>query len=711
MTLKSRVQNWKLRFSVRFRKMMKCMRSVEQLGVDDMAASSSESLATRDYSASGYSSRAAEVDSKLDNSNIEEAESSLRESGFLNYEEARALLGRLEYQKGNIEGALHVFEGIDIAAVTSRMKVALSKKLDHQNRRRSQSDPAPPMSMHAISLLLEAVLLKAKSLQGLGRFSEASQSCKIILDTVESALPDGVSEQVAADFKLQEILNKAVELQPELCKLAGSPEEAIVAYRRALLYYWNLDTETTARIQKEFAIFLLYSGTDAIPRNNIEEAVLLLLILLRKFALRKIVWDPTVMDHISFALSVSGDLRALAYQVEELLPGTTERQERFCTLALCYHGEGDNEVALNLLKNFLKDRESKNCNMELLLASKICAENSMQVDEGINYACRALCDPGRCVQIASISNCLLGLLLSNKSRLVASDSERVVKQSEAIEKLELAERTMKEKDPYVVFHLALENAEQRKLDAALTYAKQALRLEAGSSTKTYVLLARILSAQKRFVDAETVICAAIDQTGRWDHSELLRTKAKIQVAQGHLKSAIETYTHLLAILQVRTKNSSSRNSDRKLEMETWHDLANVYTSMSQLRDAEVCLSKSMVINPFSASRWHSTGVLYEAKGMHQEALEAYKAALDAEPTHVPSLISTACVLKCLGVNSLPVIKSFITDALRFDKLNHSAWYQLGLINQADPSASATDALECFEAAAMLEETAPVEPFR
>ncbi|CAI0383075.1 unnamed protein product [Linum tenue] len=718
MTLKARIQNWRLRFSVRFGKMMKCMRSGEQLRVDDMAASSSESLATKDYSASGYSSRAAEPDSKLDNSNIEEAELSLRESGFLNYEEARALLGRLEYQKGNIESALHVFEGIDIAAVTSRMKVALSKKIDHQNRRRSQSDPAPPMSMHAISLLLEAVLLKAKSLQGLGRFSEASQSCKIILDTVESALPDGVSEQVSTDCKLQEILNKAVELLPEQCKLAGAPEEAIVAYRRALLYYWNLDTETTARIQKEFAIFLLYSGTDAIPptlrfqmdgsfvpRNNIEEAVLLLLILLRKFALRKIGWDPTVMDHLSFALSVSGDLRALAYQVEELLPGTTERQERFCTLALCYHGEGDNEVALNLLRNFLKDRESKSCNMELLLASKICAENSMQVDEGITYACKALCDPGRCVQIASISNCLLGLLLSNKSRLVASDSERVVKQSEAIEKLELAERLMKEKDPYVVYHLALENAEQRKLDAALTYAKQALRLEAGSSAKTYVLLARVLSAQKRFADSETVISAAIDQTGRWDHGELLRTKAKIQVAQGHLKSAIETYTRLLAILQ------SSRTSDRKLEMETWHDLANVYTSMSQLRDAEVCLSKSIVINPYSASRWHATGALYEAKEMHQEALKAYKAALDAEPSHVPSLISTASVLKFLGVNSLPVIKSFITDALRFDKLNHSAWYQLGLINQADPSASAADALECFEAAAMLEETAPVEPFR
>ena len=50
-----------------------------------------------------------------------------------------------------------------------------------------------------------------------------------------------------------------------------------------------------------------------------------------------------------------------------------------------------------------------------------------------------------------------------------------------------------------------------------------------------------------------------------------------------------------------------RNHDRSLEMETWHDLANVYTSLSQWRDAEVCLSKSQAINPYSASRWHSTG--------------------------------------------------------------------------------------------------------
>lgn len=51
------------------------------------------------------------------------------------------------------------------------------------------------------------------------------------------------------------------------------------------------------------------------------------------------------------------------------------------------------------------------------------------------------------------------------------------------------------------------------------------------------------------------------------------------------------------------------NEDRSLEMETWHDLANVYTSLSQWHDAEVCLSKSKAINTYSASRWHATGTI------------------------------------------------------------------------------------------------------
>lgn len=393
------------------------------------------------------------------------------------------------------------------------------------------------------------------------------------MDTVESALPEGLSENFASDCKLQETLIKAVELLPELWKLAGAPQEAILSYRRALLYHWNLDMETTARIEKDFAIFLLYSGCDAnppnlrsqmegsfVPRNNIEEAVLLLLILLRKFVLKMVGWDPSIIDHLSFALSVSGGLRALAHQVEELVPRIMDRKERFCTLALCYYAEGEDQVALNLLRNFLHNRENHDSSiLELLLASKLCGENLICIEEGIDYACKALSElHGKCSQVASVANCLLGVLQSAESRLVASDSERILKQSDAIEALETAERTMRERDPHIVFHLCLEYAEQRKLDIALHYAKQLLKLEAGSSVKGYILLARILSAQKRFLDAETVINAALDQTGKWDQGELLRTKAKLQIAQGRLKNAIETYTHLLAVLQVRTKSFGGR---------------------------------------------------------------------------------------------------------------------------------------------------------
>ncbi|RWW80596.1 hypothetical protein BHE74_00011053 [Ensete ventricosum] len=505
----------------------------------------------------------------------------------------------------------------------------------------------------------------------------------------------------------------AVELLPELWKLAGFSHEAISSYRRALLGHWNLDADTMAKIQKEFAIFLLYGGCDAsppnlrsqmdgafIPRNNMEEAILLLIILLRKFALKRIEWDPSIIDHLTYALCISGQLSSLAGQVEELLPGVLQRKEQYYTLALCYLGEDDDLTALNLLRKLLSASEDPDCVKALLLASKVCGENSLCAEEGVLFARRALANfHGCCDQIGSVANCLLGISLSAQARSSASDSERVSRQSEALEVLEKAEKMIPGKDYRTIYNLSLANAEQRKLDAALRYCKQLLKLEAGSNVDGWILLARILSAQKRFVDAETIIDAALEQTGKWSHGELLRTKAKIQIAQGKLKNAIETYTHLLAIIQLRTKSFGigltslkGDKNDRSLEILTWHDLANVYISMSQWRDAEVCLSKLKAVSPYSALGWHAT-------------------ALNIEPAHVPSLVSTAIVLRHLGDRPSVVTRSFLTDALRLDRTNHVAWFNLGLLYKAESARSLLEAAECFQAAALLEETAPVEPFR
>lgn len=76
--------NWvnkpgKAQKGLKLRKMMKCFCSGEQLQIGDMVPLP-DSPATKDYRASVRSSRAGDI------GNIEEAESSLRESGALNYE-------------------------------------------------------------------------------------------------------------------------------------------------------------------------------------------------------------------------------------------------------------------------------------------------------------------------------------------------------------------------------------------------------------------------------------------------------------------------------------------------------------------------------------------------------------------------------------------------------------------------------------------------
>jgi tetratricopeptide repeat protein 7 len=105
------------------------------------------------------------------------------------------------------------------------------------------------------------------------------------------------------------------------------------------------------------------------------------------------------------------------------------------------------------------------------------------------------------------------------------------------------------------------------------------------------------------------------------------------------------------------------------------------------------------------------GKIYEAKGLTKEALGAFFRALDLNPKHVPSLISIAIVLRNLGDRPLPSVRCFLTDALQLDRTNHVAWFNLGLLYEVEGVRSAVEAAECFQAAALLEETAPVEPFR
>lgn len=82
------------------------------------------------------------------------------------------MLGRLEYQRGNFDGALQVFQGIDTRGLRPRMVKAIAERTRPRKARvKGENMPVNVnvMSKHSVSLLLEAMLLKSKSLERLGR--------------------------------------------------------------------------------------------------------------------------------------------------------------------------------------------------------------------------------------------------------------------------------------------------------------------------------------------------------------------------------------------------------------------------------------------------------------------------------------------------------------------------------------------------------------
>jgi len=76
----------------------------------------------------------------------------------------------LEYQRGNVEGALRVFDGIDLHAAIQRLQPSFSEKSPVKKGRTRIESPSS-VSQHAATLVLEAIYLKAKSQQKLGKFA------------------------------------------------------------------------------------------------------------------------------------------------------------------------------------------------------------------------------------------------------------------------------------------------------------------------------------------------------------------------------------------------------------------------------------------------------------------------------------------------------------------------------------------------------------
>lgn len=100
--------------------------------------------------------------------------------------------------------------------------------------------------------------------------------------------------------------------------------------------------------------------------------------------------------------------------------------------------------------------------------------------------------------------------------------------------------------------------------------------------------------------------------------------------------------------------------------------------------------------------------MFEAQSLHKEALTAFLISLSLEPEHVPSMVSTASVLRVLGGDAMVIAKSFLMNALRLDPANHDAWMNLGFISKIEGELE--QAADCFQAAYELSQSSPVHKF-
>jgi tetratricopeptide repeat protein 7 len=291
---------------------------------------------------------------------------------------------------------------------------------------------------------------------------------------------------------------------------------------------------------------------------------LLLLILTRKLSLQEIKWDPDLLNHLMYALSLSGHYEVLASHLEMLLPGTYNRSKMWYILALCYTAGGMDDSALNIIRNgfVVLERKGKPHIPSLLLGAKLCCKNPKLASEGIKFASKAMKSfRSRDRHFASIVNHFLGVCYGPFSRSSISHSDKLRLQDDALRLLQDA-ATMTKDNPEIIYSLAWENAMQRKLNAAVACATECLEMVMGGSLSAWKLLILVLSAQQNLQEAEAVVDIAIDEAEKDDQLDILRLKAQIQASRGQFKSAVESSRVLLAAIQTKKEVWKSTTCDK-----------------------------------------------------------------------------------------------------------------------------------------------------
>ncbi|EOB08460.1 Tetratricopeptide repeat protein 7A, partial [Anas platyrhynchos] len=295
------------------------------------------------------------------------------------------------------------------------------------------------------------------------------------------------------------------------------------------------------------------------PRDNVEEALLLLLIS-ESMANRDAVISrapdqqddravslrdaSAVYDLLSITLGRRGQYVMLSECLERAMKFAFDEFHLWYQLALSMVACGKSAYAVSVLKECAKLRPADPT--VPLLAAKVCIGSLHWLEEGENFA-KMVIDLGEDAG-ESLAKGYLALGLSYS--LQATDATLKSTQDEfnkkALQTLERA-RELGPEDHQIILYLSLQLALVRQISDAIEHLQEALQLCKDDMNSLH-LLALLFSAQKHYQHALDVINMAIVEYP--ESFSLLFTKVKLEWMHKGPEEALVTCRHMLQLWQM-----------------------------------------------------------------------------------------------------------------------------------------------------------------
>jgi tetratricopeptide (TPR) repeat protein len=387
-------------------------------------------------------------------------------------------------------------------------------------------------------------------------------------------------------------------------------------------------------------------------------------------------------------------------------------------------------------------------------------EEAEQVKKDVGTSFKSLAHHSQ-IQASLLQTCqlLFGVACSRYAYSVSTFSNRKSLQKRALHALESAYKQQQisssssssspsSSSSRLLFALACLSSDIREIPRALSLARRVLQMER-TDAQHWNLVALLLTAQKKYRSA--LLACEQGLTLCPSPLPLLLTRARIQSHLGLQEEAVATCAEMArqaiggeGVHMRECKiggNLSNRPSFKQVkegearrtgeftqaeaenqaqQVETLLVIAAVYSRLASpsaggkdewLLDAFDALSLARSLaSPLLQPDVHCAfAKVAEKGGATAQAARHYESALVLDAHHTSSLLGLARLERAKKGGNLVLAYGYLMSALQVDATNHEAWYEMGLILQAQGKSSA--AAEHFVTSLELEKTAPIASFQ